>query len=297
MTVLNSIPNAIADLLANHVPISAASQTISGCTVSASGTVTCNGTGFPLNNNPTINIVNGFPNQVGVDNVESCRTWGTIALTTSEVNKGYLVSYRTQFNPKGWNSNMTDMWDDFSDDGVFENKTFDHKVDDPRSALSVKLKLGPHETREVQFLLTGHFPNRKDWDDKVTIGNYYSTIYTDAWDVAETLPHSPGLEAKTLEFVNSSQIVVTRRWLRRRLFLMPALCGRRPGFRTKMAGFLAGRVCLTLRVRVTAIAPTYGTMSRPRPSCLVLAGEIMREIEYNYGEWDSGLVSFRVRCR
>ncbi len=64
-----SIPSAIADLLANHVPISAASQKISGCTVSASGTVTCNGTGFPLNNNPTINIVNGFPNQVGVDNV------------------------------------------------------------------------------------------------------------------------------------------------------------------------------------------------------------------------------------
>jgi len=64
-----SIPNAIADLLANHVPISAASQKISGCTVSASGTVTCNGTGFPTNTTPTINIVNGFPNQVGVDNV------------------------------------------------------------------------------------------------------------------------------------------------------------------------------------------------------------------------------------
>jgi len=64
----NSIPSAIADLVANHVPISAASQIISGCTVTGS-TVTCNGTGFPLNNNPTINIVNGFPNQVGVDNV------------------------------------------------------------------------------------------------------------------------------------------------------------------------------------------------------------------------------------
>jgi carboxypeptidase family protein len=63
-----SIPNAIADLLANGVPISKASQMISGCTVSASGVVTCNGTGFPINNNPTINIVNGFPNQVGVDN-------------------------------------------------------------------------------------------------------------------------------------------------------------------------------------------------------------------------------------
>jgi hypothetical protein len=65
----SSIPNAIADLQANGVQISKASQLISGCTVSAGGAVTCNGTGFPLNNNPTINIVNGFPNQVGVDNV------------------------------------------------------------------------------------------------------------------------------------------------------------------------------------------------------------------------------------
>jgi hypothetical protein len=64
----SSIPNAVADLLANNIPISPASLAIAGCSMSGS-TITCNGTGFPLNNNPTINIVNGFPNQVGVDNV------------------------------------------------------------------------------------------------------------------------------------------------------------------------------------------------------------------------------------
>ena len=64
----NSIPNAIADLVANHVPISHASQLISGCTVSGSA-VTCNGTGFPINNTQSISIVQGFPNNVGVDNV------------------------------------------------------------------------------------------------------------------------------------------------------------------------------------------------------------------------------------
>ncbi len=63
-----SIPNAIADLLANNIQISPTSLKIAGCTMTGS-TVTCNGTGFPTNNNPTINIVNGFPNQVGVDNV------------------------------------------------------------------------------------------------------------------------------------------------------------------------------------------------------------------------------------
>src|ERR1700693_2450924 len=51
-----SIPNAIADLVANHVTISAASQLISGCSVTGA-TVTCNGSGFPTNNNPTTSIV------------------------------------------------------------------------------------------------------------------------------------------------------------------------------------------------------------------------------------------------
>ena len=41
---------------------------LAACSISG-GAVTCNGKGFPTNNNPTINIVNGFPNQVGVDNV------------------------------------------------------------------------------------------------------------------------------------------------------------------------------------------------------------------------------------
>ncbi len=63
----NSIPDAIADLVANNVPISAASQQISGCTVSGS-TVTCAGTGFPINNTQGPNIVQGFPNNVTVNN-------------------------------------------------------------------------------------------------------------------------------------------------------------------------------------------------------------------------------------
>jgi len=40
---------------------------IAGCALSGS-TVTCNGTGFPTNNNPNINIPNGFPNDVTVYN-------------------------------------------------------------------------------------------------------------------------------------------------------------------------------------------------------------------------------------
>ncbi|HSZ33819.1 MAG TPA: GH116 family glycosyl-hydrolase [Puia sp.] len=129
--------------------------------------------------------------------------WGTIALTTPNKGGDYDISYRTQFSPKGWNDNLTDMWDDFSDDGKFRDVQFDSKVNDPRAALSVKFKLAPNETREIEFFLTWDFPNRKDWNDKVIIGNYYSTFYEDAWDVAEkTIPLLPKLEAKTIDFVN-----------------------------------------------------------------------------------------------
>ncbi|HEY6302336.1 MAG TPA: carboxypeptidase regulatory-like domain-containing protein [Terriglobales bacterium] len=64
----NSIPNVITDLINGGITPSPASLNIAGCTVSAGGAVTCNGTGFPTNNNPNINIPNGFPNNVTVYN-------------------------------------------------------------------------------------------------------------------------------------------------------------------------------------------------------------------------------------
>jgi len=67
-----SIPDAIDDLLANNVAISPTSLMIAGCSVTGSGataTVSCAGTGFPTNNTQSINVVQGFPNSVGVDNV------------------------------------------------------------------------------------------------------------------------------------------------------------------------------------------------------------------------------------
>jgi len=63
----NSIPNVIADLQAGGIPVSPASLNIAGCALSSSG-VTCNGTGFPINNTQSIAIPNGFANDVTVYN-------------------------------------------------------------------------------------------------------------------------------------------------------------------------------------------------------------------------------------
>ena len=68
----DSIPDAIADLeepgaQAVGAIVSPASLLISGCKLSGAS-VTCDGSGFPLNNLQSINITNGFNNNVHVDN-------------------------------------------------------------------------------------------------------------------------------------------------------------------------------------------------------------------------------------
>jgi hypothetical protein len=63
----NSIPDVIKDLQAGGITVSPASLQIAGCTLGPP--VTCNGSGFPLNNNPSIDITNGFNNDVRVENV------------------------------------------------------------------------------------------------------------------------------------------------------------------------------------------------------------------------------------
>jgi hypothetical protein len=64
----DSIPDAIAELQSQDIPINQASLNIAGCALSGSS-VTCNGSGFPLNNTPNILIPNGFNNIVHADNV------------------------------------------------------------------------------------------------------------------------------------------------------------------------------------------------------------------------------------
>jgi hypothetical protein len=64
----DSIPDVIADLESagnnSGFGVDAASLQIAGCTAAG----TCNGTGFPTNNTQSINITNGFNNNVHVDN-------------------------------------------------------------------------------------------------------------------------------------------------------------------------------------------------------------------------------------
>jgi non-lysosomal glucosylceramidase len=125
--------------------------------------------------------------------------WGTIALTTPSQSG---VTFRRTSRSNDWENALLDFWDDFSSDGELtdKGKLIDN---DPQASLAVKLEIPAHQSRIVTFYITWHFPNRFAWSSE-NVGNYYTTEYKDAWDVAEKVVEKlPDLEKKTLEFVTS----------------------------------------------------------------------------------------------
>ncbi|RFZ94480.1 hypothetical protein D0C36_02725 [Mucilaginibacter conchicola] len=222
-------------------------------------------------------------------------TYGTIALTTNNTDKQRQISYRTEFDTRGWGSNMADMWNDFTDDGIYQDKTFPEKVNDPRAALAVKLKLKPHETREVQFLLTWNFPNRKDWEDHVTIGNYYSTKYTDAWDVAEKVtPQLSSLEKKTLDFVNTLINSSYPLEVKEAALFNASTLRSQTTFRDKQGNYFGWEGVFN------NVGSCFGNCTHvwnyefASPFLFGALAKNMRNTEYNYALWNSGLMNFRV---
>jgi len=153
--------------------------------------------------------------------------WGTIALAVLGCADS-AVTWRTGWAEKKWNDSFLDFWDDFSSDGRIEER--EHvSAPDPKASLCASIVIGPHSSKAITFLLAWHFPNRKTWTpapkpekkpaqqccgaecpaagdsgDPDQIGNYYTTLFRDAWDVVEKVaPRLPELERKTVEFVRA----------------------------------------------------------------------------------------------
>ena len=134
----------------------------------------------------------------GVDKADPA--WGTMALVTTSDGE---VSYRTSTRPNDWNNSILDFWDDFSADGTLTERTAAVTEPDPTAALAVKRRIPAGESRRFVFFLTWNFPNRKAWSQQ-TVGNYYSTLYADAWAAAaEIVPRMPELERRTIAFVEA----------------------------------------------------------------------------------------------
>ena len=148
--------------------------------------------------------------------------WGTLALATTAAEG---ITYRTAWLKPRWGASLLDFWDDFTADGRLDRRPASG-AEMPMASLAVSVTVPPAGCSAVTFLLAWHFPNRMTWTPKKDgdacdcgsdcdcgdpagcnpdrIGNYYTTQFRDAWDVAEKVaPQLPELEAETVAFVSA----------------------------------------------------------------------------------------------
>ena len=172
--------------------------------------------------------VSGLFLRPGASLFPSDERWGSIALTVLKTENS-IVTHRTSWAKLSWGDSLLDFWDDFSEDGDLEDKDVDGE-DAPVASLASRFVVPAQGTATVTFLLTWHFPNRQIWFPAKTeiasdlpssscgcedgscnpdaspdwIGNYYTTKYRDAYDVAvKTAAVLSVLEDDTVKFVRA----------------------------------------------------------------------------------------------
>jgi len=237
-----------------------------------------------------------FMQSNGVD--PKAEQWGTLALTTP---LDRSVTHRTTWKLRPWGGSLMDFWDDFSVDGRLE-ECGEETMDNPMASLAVGLELPARTTREVTFYLTWHFPNRRTWSplgstaiDVDLIGNYYTTQYRDAWDVAErAIPQIDELEKETIRFVRTfseSRLpeVVKEAALFNLSTLRTQTC-----FRTPDGRFFGWEGCSNHH------GCCHGTCTHvwnyEQATAFLFGGlaKTMRDVEFAHATNEKGLMSFRV---
>ncbi len=275
------------------------------------GTSKANRNTFKLENSQSP-VQGVFMTSNGID--RSSEQWGTMTLATTATTG---ITYRTAWTSLSWGDSLLDFWDDFASDGLLEKRTTVN-ADTPMASLAVNMEIAPGDTQTVTFLLTWHFPNRQTWtpvpisvtrpgmgelgsatsthaDNPNRIGNYYTTQYQDAWDVAvKTAATLPELEETTLAFVRNfceSDLpeVVKEAALYNLSTLRTQTCfrsedGRFYGWEgcNDKAGWCHGS-CTHVWNYEQATAFLFGSLASS-----------MREVEFLHATNDDGLMSFRV---
>ena len=208
---------------------------------------------------------------------------------TISTNKSYLR----------WSAGLLKFWDRLLDYGDVQDFELEGANMMNWGDVCVKTTLAAGETREINFYLTWHFPNRHTWskhdEPEDVIGNYYCTKYADAKNAAEVIvPKLPELESETVKFVKafcSSDLpeVVKEAALFNLSTLRTETC-----FRTADGHFYGYEgvcdckgcchgSCTHVWNYEHATAFLFGDLARD-----------MREIEYEYATDDRGFMSFRV---
>jgi non-lysosomal glucosylceramidase len=127
------------------------------------------------------------------------------------------LTHRTSWADLTWRDSLLDMWDDFLEDGSFDQRKSTNFA--PTGSLCDKRIINPGESEEFTFLISWYFPNRRAWSiegedgtsppgtnigkySDLIIGNFYATQFEDSIDVLKKfVPEMQSLENRTLKFV------------------------------------------------------------------------------------------------
>jgi non-lysosomal glucosylceramidase len=223
--------------------------------------------------------------------------WGTIALATTAKTG---ISHRVAWLPSGtWGLPALDFWDDFAADGKLDERESDKNDKMPMASLAVACDLPPKSEVPVTFLITWHFPNRMTWSPKENdtdrIGNYYTTTYKDAWDVAErAAPQLGDLEKQTIDFVSAfSDSSLPNEVKEAALFNLSTL-RTQTCFRTEDGRFYGWEGSGNHDGSCHGSCTHVWNYEQATPFLFGSLSKMMREIEFAHATDDQGLMSFRV---
>jgi len=222
---------------------------------------------------------------------KACAQWGNFSLTT---NSDGEVSYRTCWVPGEWGNSTLEFWDDYTDNGLLEERSSEQKNN--MGSLAVKTELAPNEEKEIRFFITWCFPNRPAWDNnKVNVGNFYATQYIDSWDVAgQTVAKLPELERKTKTFVDAfvnSTIPVV---LKEAALFNLANLRTQLVFKTKSGYYLGWEGIKDNDGSGIGSCTHVWNYEQTIPFLFGDVARNMREVEFGYATDANGLMSFRV---
>lgn len=217
--------------------------------------------------------------------------WGTFSLTT---NSDGEISYRSCWKPGEWGNSTLEFWDDYTDDGLLEERTSKQKSN--MGSVAVKTTLAPNEEKDIRFFISWNFPNRKAWaKGNVNVGNYYATQYEDSWDVAaQTIKRIPALEKKTktfvTAFVNSDFPAVVKEAA---LFNL-AHFRTQLAFKTKSGYYLGWEGIKDNDGSGSGSCTHVWNYEQTIPFLFGEVAQNMREVEFAYATNDEGLMSYRI---
>ncbi len=217
-------------------------------------------------------------------------SWGTIAM--SLINESN-VTYRTHWEKESWGNALLDYWDDFSDDGKLEERQ-DNGEDMPMGSLATSFTIPPNTTKTVTYLISWHFPNRFGWSE-TSIGNYYTTRYSDALDVVvKELPRLSLLKEKTTAFVNAIINSDLPFEVREAALSNAANLRTQTVFRGKTGHLFGWEGSQNNQGACWGSCTHVWNYDLTTPYLFGALAQTMREVEFKYATDDRGLMSFRV---